>query len=309
MSTRRAALLLTSAALFWGGNFVIGRAVAESIPPVSLTFYRWVLASSLLAVLAGGSVWRQRDVLWARRWWILLMALTGVVLFHLFVYAGLARTTAVNATLMVATTPVITPIVARVWKGERLTAGQFGGILVTLAGTAIVLTRGDVGRLAGLDVSAGDLLIVGAVVVWAVYSVGLRDRPALVGPVTVLTAVSWVGTAILVPAYGWELAREGGFSPTLGNLLAILYVAVFASVLAYLAWNRGVAELGAIRAGPFLNLMPVFGAFLAVAFLDESFEWFHVAGVAAIGAGLWLSTREPGGSPPGGAVIPSSGRP
>lgn len=310
MPTRRAALLLTSAALFWGGNFVIGRAVAESIPPVSLTFYRWLLASAVLAILTGGSVWRERSALWGRRWWILMMAVTGVVLFHLFVYAGLARTTAVNATLMVATTPVITPIVAWLWKRERLAVRQFWGILLTLAGTVIVLIRGEIGRLAELAISVGDLLIVAAVIVWAVYSVALRDRPKQVGPVTVLAAVSWTGTVVLLPVYGWEFAAGGGFPVTAGNLLAIAYVAVFASVLAYLAWNRGVVEIGAIRAGPFMNLMPVFGALLAVTFLGEVVEWFHLAGVVAIGSGLWLSTKAPEApaSPPAD-LNPSSGLP
>lgn len=273
---------------------MVGRAVAGSIPPLTLTFYRWVVATAVLLALFGRDL-AVRFHLLAERWrWVLLMAVTGVVLFHLFVYTGLTLTTAVNATLMMATTPVVTPIVARVWKGDRVTGRQLWGIAVTVVGTVLVLVRGDPARLRDLEVSTGDLLIVAAVVVWAVYSVALRDRPSQVPAPTMLAGLSVVGTGLLVPLYLWDLTTSGGFEVTAGSLLAIGYVAVFASVLAYLAWNRGVLELGAVRAGPFLNLMPVFGALLAVAFLGETLEWYHLAGVAMIGAGLWLSTV-PGG--------------
>jgi drug/metabolite transporter (DMT)-like permease len=140
--------------------------------------------------------------------------------------------------------------------------------------------------------------VLAAVLSWALYSVCLRWRPAQIEPLVLLTATIAVGVVLLLPLYLWDLSRAGGFAVNATSLGAIGYVAVFPSVLAYIFWNRAVAELGANRTGQFMHLMPVFGTLLATLLLGERMRGFHLAGIGLIAAGIWLATvrvRQPQG--------------
>ncbi|NOY56232.1 MAG: DMT family transporter [Actinobacteria bacterium] len=153
----------------------------------------------------------------------------------------------------------------------------------------VLLTRGDIRALGGMHFAVGDLLILGAVVAWAVNSVGLRRRPQL-PPLVIVTAVAAVGTLMLLPFYLWEAATIGGFAWSLPHVATIVYVGVFASVIAYITWNQGVVVIGPTKAGPYLNLTPLFAAVLAVVFVGESIQVFHLVGGAFIGGGPWVGT-------------------
>ena len=272
---------------------MVGRAVSAGIPPLSLSFYRWLTALVVLVIISGPAVRQSIPELRRHLGWLAISSFTGVLLFHTLVYTGLHTTTAVNASLIVATSPVVIPLVVYVAFREHITAREGVGIVATMLGVIVVLTRGDFGALGGLRFAVGDLLILGAVVAWAVYSVGLRRRPN-VPPVVLLTAVAAVGTLLLLPLYLWELATVGGFAPTMPHIATILYVGLFASVTAYLAWNRGVVMIGPTKAGPYLNLMPLFSATLAVLFLGETIHVYHLVGGVFIAFGLWVSTVQPG---------------
>ena len=287
-------LLLSAAAAFWGGNFVVARAVSSSLPPLTLSFYRWLVALLILLPLAGKEVWAKRNQIRDNFKWFSLVALMGTVLFHVFVYVGLGTTTAINATLLVATSPVIIPLVAVIVHRDRITGWQAIGIATSVLGVLIILTRADLDVLASFAFSSGDLLILAAVVAWAVYSVVLRDRRDDLSPLGFVLAITALGIPILFTLYLVELVGQGGFAVTSGHLFTIAYVGLFASVLAYLAWNKGVELIGAVRAGPYMSLMPAFTALLAVVFLDESLELYHLVGTAVIAAGLLLSGRRPG---------------
>ncbi len=288
-----ASVLLSAASAFWGGNFIVGRAVSSSLPPLTLSFYRWLVALIVLLPLAGKEVWAKRRQIRDNAGWFALVTVTGTVLFHVFVYVGLGTTTAINATLLVATSPVIIPVVAVIVHRDRITGMQGVGIATSIVGVLIILTRADLDVLASFAFSSGDLLILAAVVAWAVYSVVLRDRRDDLSPLGFVLAITVLGIPILFVLYLIELAGQGGFDPTPGHLLTIVYVGLFASVLAYLAWNKGVDLIGAVRAGPYMSLMPVFAALLAVVFLGESLELFHMVGTVVIALGLVLSGRRP----------------
>ncbi len=285
-----APILLAVSALLWGGNFVVGRAVATGIPPMALSFYRWLTASILLVAIAGRATRLSLPELRRRKGWLLMSSFTGVLLFHPLVYTGLHTTTAINASLIVATSPVIIPLIVFLAFREHVTAREGVGIVATMVGVVVVLTRGDLAALGELRFAIGDVLVLGAVIAWAVYSVGLRRRPE-VPPLALVTAVAVVGTLMLAPFYAWEAVTTGGFAWNLPHIATFLYVGIFASVVAYITWNQGVVEIGATKAGPYLNLMPFFAAILAVVFLGESIEVFHLVGAAFIGGGLWVSTR------------------
>lgn len=285
---RHPSLLLSGAALLWAGNFVLGRAMRGHVPPVGLAFWRWTLALVVLLVLHGRGLVAQRRPLLAGWKVILLLGVLGVGNFNLFLYLGLQHTTATNALLLNAAGPAF--IVALSFLGglERPTGRLVLAVALSLAGVVVILTQGRLSTLLGLRFNPGDLWVLAAVVSWSLYTVLLGRRPRGVEPMVLLTALVVVGTAWIAPFYAWEIARGLRVTPDLATAGAILYVGVFASLVAYAFWNAGVARAGASRAGIFMNLMPAFGTLLAVALLGEPFRLFQAAGIGLIVAGVTL---------------------
>lgn len=289
-AARNAYLLLIVPPLCWAGNFVVGRAVHAEIPPAALTFWRWAVAAALLLPLAGGDAWRARAVIRRQLPLLVMLALSGVVGFQFVVYQGLHSTTAINGVLIIATIPAVIPAFAYALDGERITARQGVGILVSTLGVAVIVLRGDLAAALALEVAAGDLWIASAVPMWALYSVLVRRRSPTLAPLALLLAIVVIGLAVMAPGYAWEVAAVGHFVPSAATLAAIAYVGLAASVLAFWCWNRGIAGVGASKAGLYLHLMPVFAALLAVAFLGERLFAYHGIGMALVGAGLYLSS-------------------
>jgi drug/metabolite transporter (DMT)-like permease len=285
-------LLLTLTSLFWAGNFIVGRAVRDAVPPIGLAFWRWTIAMAILLPFVAGGVWRYRGVI--RREWRILLALgvTGVGAFHSFVYLALQSTPAINAVLFLATTPLVIIAISRAAFGDRIGWAGALGALASLAGVIVVIARGDVGVLLALGFNPGDLWMLGAVSTWAVYSVCLKRRPQDLPPLILLAVTMVVGTLAITPAYVWEYASGDRFDLDIGAVLGLAYVATFASIVAYVCWNQGVKEVGPNRAGVFINLIPVFAALLAIVFLGERVAGYHLAAAALVFAGVVLINRE-----------------
>jgi drug/metabolite transporter (DMT)-like permease len=276
--------------LFWAGNFVLARALHADIPPIALSFWRWAIALLILLPFVGAGLWRQRALL--RRHWPLLtlFAVLGVTNYNTFAYLGLQHTTATNGVLLSSVTPAVIVALSFLLFGVRLRIPQIAGILLSMAGVIAIATEGRPQMLAGLAFNRGDLWILAASLDWALYSVFLRWRPAEMEPGTFLGAIVAIGLLPLAVLYGWDLAAGHGFTVNAVNLGAIGYVALFPSVLAYVFWNRAVAEMGPNRTGQYLHLMPVFGAALAVGLLGERLQAFHLLGALMIAAGIVLAT-------------------
>jgi drug/metabolite transporter (DMT)-like permease len=283
-------LLLSLAMLFWAGNWVIGRALRDAFEPFTLNFLRWALATLILAPFALPALRAQLPAI--RRHWgiLLLLALAGVSLFHAMVYLGLRTTTTVNAILLNSSLPLFILACSWLLERERSTPRQIGGMLLSFAGILVILSRGDPASLLGLEVHAGDAWILLAMPVWGMYSVLLKRRPPEIGGVPFLFVISALGTLLLVPAAVIAPPRWPGTEAALG----VLYIAVFASILAFICWNRGVAIVGANAAGFTLHLLPLFGTALAIVFLGEAFQAFHALGFATILAGVIVATRARG---------------
>ena len=280
-------LLLALTMLFWAGNWVLGRALRDAVEPFTLNFVRWALATLILAPFALPALGAQWPVVRRHLGILLLLALTGVSLFHAMVYLGLRTTTTVNAILLNSSLPLFILACSWILERERATPRQVGGILLSLAGILVIMSRGEPASLLGLEVHAGDAWILAAMPIWGVYSVLLKRRPPELGGVAFLFVISALGTLLLLPAALLAPPRW----PAPGALLGVLYIAVFASVLAFICWNRGVAIVGANAAGFTLHLLPLFGTVLAIVFLDETFLAFHALGFATILAGVVVATR------------------
>lgn len=282
-------LLLSLSALFWAGNFVLGRAMHEAVPPVGLAFWRWVAASVLILPFAWGPLRRQWPLLRAHLTQLSFLALLGVTAFNTLVYVGLQTTTATNSVLIQSTMPVQILLLNWLLFRRVMRRAELLSILLSLAGVALIVGAGDPLRIVRGGWNAGDLWILAAALTWALYSVLLRWRPAGLDPLAFLGFTLLAGTVALLPAYLVECMVGRSFEWSLPVAATVVYVAVFPSTLAYLFWNRGVAALGANAAGHFIHLMPVFGSLMAVVFLGETFGWYHAAGAALVAAGI-LST-------------------
>jgi drug/metabolite transporter (DMT)-like permease len=258
---------------------------------VSLNFWRWTLAAVILAPFALPALVAQRAVLRRHAGILLLLSFFGVALFQSLVYLGLRTTTAVNAVLLNSSLPLF--ILGCSWaiERERGTRRQVAGMLVSLAGILVILSRGEPGRLLQLEVQTGDAWILLAMPVWGIYSVLLKRRPPELGGFAFLLAISAAGALMLAPLYAVEVFAAPPRWPSPAELTGVLYIALFASVLAFAFWNRGVAIVGANAAGVTLHLLPAFGTLLAIVFLGEAFAAFHAAGFLLILGGVFLATR------------------
>ena len=283
-------LLLTLTVLFWSGNFVLGRGIRESIPPVSLNFWRWSGALLILLPVGLPRIYRQRDLM--RRHWkfIIFMSIPSITIFNACIYQALQTTTTTNTVLVNAMLPVFIAVAAWIGFGDRLSARQAGGVAVSLVGLLLIVTRGQLKDLGNLTGSTGDIWTLAAGISWALYSVFLRKRPAEMDPIGFLTAMIVSGLVFLLPVYLWEIHTVGGFALNLKTSASLGYVAVFPSVLSYIFWNQGVRMVGPNRAGIFFHLMPVFSVVMAIAFLGEQLQIFHLWGVLLIFTGIVLTT-------------------
>ena len=282
-------LLLTLTALFWSGNMVLGRGIRADVPPLALAFWRWAIAFALVLPLALPHLRAQWPLLKAGWKPVLLLGLIGVGGYNTFAYIALQTTSATNAVLLNSFIPIVTIAISWAFLGKRLRRLEGLGVFISLAGALTIVARGDPAVLAHLNLNIGDVWMLGAVLVWAIYTVGLAWRPAGVHPMLMLAAMTAVGLAALAPAYAWETAQGRHMVVQPGSLAALAYVGIFPSFLGYIFYNRGVAEIGASKASLFIHLMPVFGTLLSALFLGEIPHWYHYAGIALIFTGIWLT--------------------
>lgn len=283
-------LLLTMTALFWAGNSIVGRAARELVPPAALSFWRWVIAFCLLLPLAWLHLKRDWPVLRANWPIMVLLGTLGIGAFNTMLYTGLQTTTALNSMMLQSAQPALILMVGALVMGDRTSARQIAGVIVSLAGVLTIISRGDIGALLGLELNTGDAIIGVAVILWAIYSVFLRRRP-VVHPLSFLAASIMVGIMVISPVYAHELWSGRTIVPVWESGLAIAYVSIFPSFLAYLFFNRGVELIGSAATGQYLNVMPLMGAGLAMLFLGEELHLFHVAGLALVVAGILVAGR------------------
>jgi len=278
-------LLLTAVALFWAGNALVGRGARDVIPPLTLAFARWSGALILVAPFALKHLRADLPALKAKAPVMLLLGLLGVALFNTFLYTGAHYTTATNILLIQAAMPPMIVLFAYLLYRETVGWRQIAAVALSMAGVVVVVAQGRLEVLLHLKVNAGDALMLAGVVAWSLYTVLLRRRPA-VHPLSFLVCTFAVGAVVLAPASAIELARGARFIPGAASFSAIAYVAVFPSLIAYMLYNRGVDLIGSARAGQFINLMPLFGAGLAVLLLGEPLRAYHLIGGAFIIAGV-----------------------
>ncbi len=284
-------LLLTLANLFWAGNWIIGRGMRAEVPPIALSFWRWVIALAFLLPLAWPYLKRDRAVLLAGWRWLAILGILGTSLYNALTYVGLQLTEAINGLLLNSFIPIVIVTLAWIFQGKRLRGIEVLGIAASFLGVMTIVARGDPHTLLGLTLNIGDIWILLSVVAWAAYTLLLPKRPAA-HPLAFLFAIAAIGTLATLPFYLMEIVAGRHIHASPGAWAAIAYAGIFPAFLGFIFWNKGVEEVGASRAGLFIHLMPAFGILLAAAFLGERLMSFHFIGIALIFGGIYLTTHK-----------------
>jgi drug/metabolite transporter (DMT)-like permease len=284
-------LLLILNMAFWGSSLVVARAAHEIVPPLALTFWRWVVAVLVLLPI----VWRElpATVPYLRRSRLKLLLLCEfMVVGTTLSVVAVNYTTAINASLINGSQPIATSLVAFIILRERLSIASAAGIAIAFLGIFVMISQGRVDVMLSLEFNVGDLVMLIAVVAWALYSVELHRQPEHLRGSVFLFLIACTGVVTVLPFYVAETIFVREFIPTWNGVAAIVYVSAVATLLAVYLWNIAIRSVGATHAALFLNLIPVFGAAFAMIFLDESLYVFHIAGATLVFAGIVMAIRE-----------------
>ena len=291
-------LVLTT--FFWGGTFVAARFAVGEAPPFFAASCRFIIASLCLIPLAALQA-RQEGrrfplpVNMRQLAGLFSLGLTGVFLYNAVFFTGLKLTSASNGALIVAINPLLTAIISALWLHEKVRASQAAGLLVSLFGVALVIARGSLAVVTSFSFNRGDLIMLGAPLCWALYSVLGKKVLARFTPLAATAYAALFGAALLVPAALWEHAASGGPLPGFSWLgwLAILQLALLGTVVGFVWWYQGVQQIGTARAAAFVNLVPLFGAVLAALVLGERLVAAQIWGGLLVVVGVYWGSRQP----------------
>lgn len=282
-------VLLCLTSLLWAGNLVLGRYVAGQVPPFTLAMLRWIGATLILTPFAFSQIRRDLPLIRAHFWSLLLLAGTGISCYNAMSYYALQYTEALNGLLLQSMAPLLVALWCFALFRDRLRLGQAAGILTSMCGVMLIISRGEMDTLLHLKPNIGDVWILIALLIYAFYAAILRTKPPL-GPLSFLTVIMAFGAVLLIPFAVWEYASGQVLHFTGPTLSVMAYVMIGPSLIAYLFFNRAVELVGANAAAPFLHLLPVFGTALAIAFLGERVAWYHLGGYALVITGIALAT-------------------
>jgi len=284
-------LLLSITALCWAGNAIVGRLAAGHIPPVTLSFLRWGLAFLLILPIAWKHLARDWPTIRSSLGTMIFLSITGISAFTSMQYWSLEHTQALNTLLLQSAGPLFVAVWSLILLGVRLTLAQAAGVALSLTGVLVILLHGDLTALAAIAFNKGDIIFTLALAIFGIYSVWSLKRPNIHG-LSFVAFTFGCGAACLVPLLIVELLVRPVMRLDTANLLSLFYVAVFPSTVAYLCFNRRVQLIGANRAAPFFHVVPVFGSVMAIVFLGERPQLFHVIGFFLVLTGVFVASRK-----------------
>ena len=290
---RIAYIFLILATLFWSGNFIVGKAASLfDIPPFTLNFYRWTFAWLILAPFTIKEIYQKRDHILENIKLILVLGITSITVFNSIVYYSLNFTQVISGVLMISTIPVMIIFFCWVFKIERTNFYQILGVIFSLFGVIVIVTKADIGKLLSLNFNKGDLWIVVAMFSWAMYSALLRKKKLELTQLTLLQTIISAGLILLLPAYLIEMNLGYKANVNLPFILTLSYVVLFPGLASFIFWIKGISIIGSNRSGIFLHLMPIFSTVLAILIFKEKFMFFHLVGAIFIITGIVLSSKK-----------------
>ena len=289
--TQNAYFLLTLTSLCWAGNAVAGQLARGHVSPQVLTSLRWLIVSAVLIAIYHADLRRYWTEIKQHRWQLIAMSVVGFTGFNSLFYIASTQTTGVNIGILQGSIPVFVMLGAYFAFRTKVTGRQILGVVITLSGVVIVAAKGDLERLLGLQFNPGDLIMLFACTLYSAYTVALKRRPPLPALVF-MTVLSIIAVFASIPPLLIEIALGAANYPDLQGWLVTFFVALFPSFIAQITFMRGVELIGPGRAGIFVNLVPIFAAFLAVMILSEPFKLYHAAALGLVLGGIALAERK-----------------
>lgn len=289
-------ILLSLAAIFWGGNYVVGRMLVSDINPIMLSEMRWALTAVLLFSIYFGRIRKELHEAMSQWGRIVLLALLGQVIFPVTLYVALQSTTSLRTALYISATPCFVVLINRIVFGESLNQRALFGILLSTVGVGVIFSEGNLKRVfADGSISAGDIWAMGSALSWAFYCACLRVKRKGLSGESFVAISSLIGALALMPLALYKaFSLHQGLSLWLNvpQAAGVAYLVIFPSWLAYLFWNKGIAKVGASRGDVFTHLIPVTGGVFGIVFLDESFRGYHLLGAGFVLVGLFFCGRK-----------------
>ena len=274
----------------WAGNFIIARGVSKMIPPVSLAFYRWSLASLLIFFIGYKKFVAERAFVYAHRRYLFWAALLGITLFNTFIYVAGHSTSAINLALIGTTAaPIFVTIVSAVFLKETITRSRLVGLLFCIAGVVVLISKGSIATLLAFRFTAGDVWILLSALVFSIYTILVKRKPRAISPITFLFTIFIGGTLLLLPLF---IAESWLTPPVLWDkhlIGSILYLGIGASVIGFMCWNAAIARIGSVRTALFGNLIPIISTLEAVWLLGETITIVHILSGALVITGLVIA--------------------
>ena len=293
MQNTKAYLMLVCATLFWAGNFMVGKfAYIEDIPPMSLVFFRWSLVWIILLPFTYKEILKNKNVILNNLPLLFFLALTSVGLFNTFTYLALVYTQVINASLFNTAIPAMIIFLCFLLKIEKTNKFQIFGLIISVFGILSIITKLDLNILLSLNFNRGDLIMVGGVITWGLYSSFLKKKNFTLPLLTLVHVLCTLGLIFILPQFLYELSHGLTVKINTNLGLTLIYLALFPSIGSYYCWAGAVAIIGANRAGIFLSLIPFFSTIMAIIFFNEQFQFFHLIGSILIIIGLFLSNKE-----------------
>ena len=285
--------MLVLATLFWAGNFIVGKAAfVENIPPMSLVFFRWSLVWLILLPFTYKDILRYKDVIFKNMPLLIFLALTSVGLFNSFTYLALVHTQVINASLFNTAIPAMIILLCFIFKIEKTNRFQIIGLIFSILGILSIITKLDLNVLISLNFNKGDIIMIGGVITWGLYSSFLKKKKFTLPLLFLVHILCTFGLLFILPQFLFEVSQGEIIKLDLNLVYILIYLALFPSIGSYYCWAGAVSIIGANRAGIFLSLIPLFSTILAIIFFDEKFYFFHFIGSILIVLGLFLSNKK-----------------
>ena len=288
-----AAIYLVCATLFWAGNFIVGKTASiNEIPPISLNFYRWLVAWLILLPFTFRELIKKKNYILNNIGFFIVLGITAVTIFNSALFYSLKFTQVISGVLMISTVPVMIIFISSLLKIEKTNFFQIIGVGLSLTGVLFIITKADLGLLKNLDFNRGDLIMIIAMLSWATYSALLKKKKYELSQISLLQVVISFGVIFLIPLYFIDMNMGNSIKLEKPFFLTLTYVVLFPGLASFFFWIKGVALIGANRSGIFLHLMPIFGAVMAIIIFDEKFMFYHLFGAVFILMGIILSNRK-----------------
>lgn len=291
-SLKNGYLFALAATAIWSGNFIVARGLSESIPPVSLAFLRWSVATVAILPLSLKSIIAEWKTLKQHLPFLTVVSLLGVTIFNTLIYIAGHSTTAFNLSLISITAPIFIIILSRIFFREKITVKKGIGVIVVAAGVVLLLTQGNLGSLLNISFSIGDFWVLVSTTIFSIYSILLLYKPEGLSIWAFQGSTFILGTLFLSPFYIWERGNHPPVILETSAIFAILYVGLFASLTAFVLWNKALSTIGASKAGLIYYTLPLFSGLLAYLILGESISQYHFYSAVLIVAGILISNAK-----------------